>query len=299
MSLTNENIQKNNLFPHFKKLLKQNEYFEKYNLMLEQFWPVHYQERTIKTQYGLTYLIICGEDNAPPLFLLHNSSSNSLIWYQIVKKLSKNFKLYCLDILGDIGKSIPTNPPKTEEQLADWIEQVMLANNIHQAFFIGLSYGGFACLNFALHKQERVKKLILLAPASTILSLSIRFWYLTMLNLLFPSKKHTDKLIQVFTFKKTYTNQYLDEMKYFIFKYGKFTYKVHPRKFSNIELKSLNVPTLFLVGQQEIIYKPEKAIKRAMDFIPNCRVGIIPECGHSIPTDQPELLASRITNYLC
>lgn len=47
-----------------------------------------------------------------------------------------------------------------------------------------------------------------------------------------------------------------------------------------------------------MIYDPEKVLKEVLNNIPDSREELIAECGHSIPTDQPELLSEKMIRYL-
>ena len=56
--------------------------------------------------------------------------------------------------------------------------------------------------------------------------------------------------------------------------------------------------TLVLIGKNEVIYDPQKALKRASDQIPNIRTKLIPEAGHLLNVDQPELLNDLLQEFL-
>lgn len=204
-----------------------------------------------------------------------------------------------MDVLGDWGKSIPARPPKTEEEFAQCLEQVFSAVNVKRASIAGLSYGGFLSMNLAIKRPELVERLILLAPAATILPLSQKFWRTTMLSLIFPTKRVIERNISAFAYNKTFQSKYLDEIRFYGFRYGTIsTMKVKPRVFTEQELGALSIPVLFLVGEQELIYDPFLALKKVTELIPGCKGEILPECGHSIYTDQPELLAKKIKEFL-
>ena len=47
-----------------------------YDRMLEM-WPVAYAETDVSTSFGNTHVITAGNDDSPPLVLLHGSTSNS------------------------------------------------------------------------------------------------------------------------------------------------------------------------------------------------------------------------------
>jgi pimeloyl-ACP methyl ester carboxylesterase len=52
-------------------------------------------------------------------------------------------------------------------KLADWLTSILDALKKEKAYMAGLSLGGFLTISYALEKPERIKKIVLLAPATT------------------------------------------------------------------------------------------------------------------------------------
>jgi len=72
-----------------------------------------------------------------------------------------------------------------------------------------------------------------------------------------------------------------------------------PSKFSDEELKKTKVPTLLLIGQEEVIYNNiNKTIERAKKFISGICIIIIPNAGHLPNIDQPEMVNKHILKFL-
>ena len=63
------------------------------------------------------------------------------------------------------------------------------------------------------------------------------------------------------------------------------------------ELKSIKCPTLFLVGENEKIYSPRKAIERFERTAPHIQKEIISNVGH-ISILQSPLVNEKILNFL-
>ena len=63
----------------FKSENKKREIINFYNKILER-WPVDYEEITINTKYGDTHILLSGNEDNPPLVLIHGSASNSAMW---------------------------------------------------------------------------------------------------------------------------------------------------------------------------------------------------------------------------
>ncbi len=53
-----------------------------------------------------------------------------------------------------------------------------------------------------------------------------------------------------------------------------------PTVFRNEELRQIRTPTLLLIGDHEVIYKPEHAIRRATCLVSGLKAEIIPNANH-------------------
>ena len=71
-----------------------------------------------------------------------------------------------------------------------------------------------------------------------------------------------------------------------------------PTVYTNEELKQIDLPALLLIGAGEKIYNPKKAIDRAQRWMPDLTAEIIPNLGHTLNMEQPEIINSRILDFL-
>jgi pimeloyl-ACP methyl ester carboxylesterase len=60
------------------------------------------------------------------------------------------------------------------------------------------------------------------------------------------------------------------------------------------EIKRINVPTLVMVGTEDPLTPPKYA-RYLADAIPTARLQLIPEAGHMLPFDRPELLLNALS----
>jgi pimeloyl-ACP methyl ester carboxylesterase len=67
---------------------------------------------------------------------------------------------------------------------------------------------------------------------------------------------------------------------------------------SDDEWRSLRVPVLFLVGEHEKIYSPEKAVQRLRRTAPQVRAEIVPGAGHDLTVAQADLVNRKVLEYL-
>jgi pimeloyl-ACP methyl ester carboxylesterase len=111
--------------------------------------PVSYEELDLPTHFGTTHIIVSGPTSGKPILLLHGQDSCAISWIYNVAELSRAFRIFALDTIGDIGKSKPTRLPQSREEYAKWMLEVFDQLRIEKDDLIGLSYGGFLASNFA------------------------------------------------------------------------------------------------------------------------------------------------------
>jgi hypothetical protein len=130
-------------------------------------WPVPYEDVFVDTQYGKVHVIVSGPEDAPPLLLLHASGVASWSWKYNVAELSRQYRTYAIDLIGDAGKSEFARMEhimKTGQDQADLYAEIADNLGVERAYVVGASEGGFIASNIALYHPERVEKLALLGP---------------------------------------------------------------------------------------------------------------------------------------
>ena len=71
-----------------------------------------------------------------------------------------------------------------------------------------------------------------------------------------------------------------------------------PSVFTDEELRKIRVPVLLLIGDHEVIYKPEKAIRRAVRHVPDLKAEIIPNANHNAQYTAAARVNERILAFL-
>jgi pimeloyl-ACP methyl ester carboxylesterase len=78
-----------------------------------------------------------------------------------------------------------------------------------------------------------------------------------------------------------------------------FRYSMYlPPVVTDAELRSLSVPTLLLIGAQDVAYQPPAMLARITGLIPQLETAVIPDAGHALNFDQPERVNERILAFL-
>jgi pimeloyl-ACP methyl ester carboxylesterase len=162
------------------------EYMAAYEATM-RLWPVPYEATDLPSRFGSTHLVVCGPQDAAPLVLLHCFFTSLTSWAYNVADLSRDHRVSALDMMGQPSKSIPDEPIRTRAEMAEWLTGTLDALGIGQTDLVGYSYGGFAALNYAIQAPDRVKQLVLLAPAGGLVPLRAQFYLRGMLNSLIPA----------------------------------------------------------------------------------------------------------------
>ncbi|MFX0076012.1 MAG: alpha/beta fold hydrolase [Candidatus Hermodarchaeota archaeon] len=268
-------------------------------------WPIASTTRYVKTTFGKTFVRISGPEKGPPLLLLPGDTVNSLDWIPLIDDLSKNYQTYAIDQIYDNGRSIYTRPIKKSEDFVQWLEELLTELELSKLNLMGYSYGGWQATLYALSYPERVNKLILLSPAATILRPGIKLLIRTIFQYVF----HTQKIAKKYVYwmyadsvrKDQETKDYIDDMiseellARKCFKKRKF---VNPTVLSEEDWQNLKVPTLFLTGENEVLYSAEKAIEYLNDVVPNVKTAIATEAGHDLPIVKPEWVITKVLKFL-
>ncbi|WP_227395454.1 alpha/beta fold hydrolase [Jeotgalibacillus aurantiacus] len=279
----------------FKSKEAYMEYTEVYGRVMSH-WNVKTESSNIVTSFGDVHVINAGHHGGRPLVFFHAFGFSAAMWYGVANYLKDHYRLYFIDVLGEFNMSNTKDHLNEREDYIKWITEVLDALGIDQADMIGHSNGGWHVLNFALLKPERVNEILLLAPAAAIKRMNLSFYMRLGFTNLFPNRQnivssfcrwltHERKPEQDDLFKLYYIGQTSVVWEYVM---------TPPKMFKNEELSKLSVPVTVAVGENEVIYKPEKLIKAAKEKFPQCSVNMISKAAHMIPVEAPEETANLI-----
>ncbi|WAI00981.1 alpha/beta fold hydrolase [Methanogenium organophilum] len=281
----------------FKSPKGEAEYQLTYDAVLK-LWPVPFEEIDIITSFGTTHVIASGSKGSPSLLVLHACGVSSTMWFPNISALSSAYRVYAVDIIGEPGKSHQSRLLRDREDCANWLGEVMKGLGLKRTNIAGLSYGGWHTLNFSLFFPDKVNKIVALAPGASILPFS--WLVLLMLRLLpyVPFKPNPFKSFfnKGFHPNELFSRQFASGIKHF--RYADPQESIFTNVFSEAELSRINVPTLFIVGENEIIYDPIAATEKVNRLIPNAETKLVPNASHLVSMEQPALVNNHILTFL-
>jgi len=170
---------------------------------------------------------------------------------------------------------------------------------------MGLSYGAWLISQYALHSPNRLSKIVLCAPPATIYPLPGAWaWY--GITALIPHRyflaNMTRWMFKDLTQKeddvsKKLVRDLIDDA-FVGLRCFKLKMPVTPTVLSDEELRSIKMPTLFLVGENEVVYSAQEAIQRLKNVAPNIESEIIPNAGHDLTIVQAEMVNGIVLRFL-
>jgi pimeloyl-ACP methyl ester carboxylesterase len=260
-------------------------------------WPVPYEDIFLDTHYGIIHVMVSGPGEGEPVLLLHASGVAGWSWKYNAAALADKYRIYAIDLIGDVGKSEYTslnNIMETGKDQAELYNTIMNDLGLDRVYIIGASEGGFIGTNIALHYPERVNKLILLGPMgySGTLGSIIRITFAQF----FPIEP-----VQRSTFSWAFSDSKKlmeDFGEWFILLMKNcIPKKVSPFQFTASERQRLAMPVMFIFGKKDnLVGEPETA-KELVQDIPDVAVNIV-NAGHLMGAEVPGEINSYILDFL-
>ncbi|MBU5311596.1 alpha/beta hydrolase [Tissierella carlieri] len=250
----------------------------KYSDMLLEELTIPYERLNINTRHGNTFCITAGDISAPPMILLHGSSMNSCMWVSDILKYHPKYRVYALDIPGEPGRSDERQLPFTTSDLDDWLYDVFNELSLNKAVVIGASLGAWLATKFAIRYPEKIDKLVLLCPAG-IGTQNKSFIFTALFHMAF-GEKGIRKLFKIIN-----GNVDMPEimLKFQILIGKNFNTRKEPIPiFRDDEIRRLTMPVFLFVGEKDIILHSMETADRLKKLVPNVRINILPEGGHSL-----------------
>jgi pimeloyl-ACP methyl ester carboxylesterase len=279
-------------------------YVAAYEAVLTQ-WPVGYEQLDVPTRFGDTHVIVSGQEVAAPLVLLHPAGGGSTIWHRNVGPLSQHFRTYAVDVIGDLNRSTLTRRLQSRSDFADWIVDLFDALRIPKASIVGNSYGGFLALSTAVCRPERVEKVVLISPAATFAPIWPIYWHTIIPGYWLAPVIRSEALCHRaadWVWQGFPLDEHLARLRAIsqVGGYPRYrpTLNPPPTVFHDDELRSIRAPVLLLIGDHEVIYKPERVIERARRLVPHLEAEVIPDANHCAEYTAPDVVNEKILDFL-
>ncbi len=262
----------------------------RYQEVLQQ-WPLDNKQYHVPTRHGSTFVIETGAAHLPPLLLLHGSMSNSFAWLGDVEELSREYRVFAVDLIGEAGLSAPSRPPYAGGAYADWLTDVAQALGLNQFALTGLSLGGWMALDFATRHPHRVQQLILLCPGGVVRE-NVSFLVKALFYML-CGRWGQDRVARLLNGGMLPQDEGMRQALDFV---NLIAAHFKPRTarltlFEDTALAALSMPVMIICGAKDALIPPHASIERLQRCVPHSQTLLLPDHGHVIANQAPAMLA--------
>lgn len=251
-------------------------------------WPVPNEQQYVPTPEGDTFVVVSGRAGAPPLVLIHGSGSSSAYWMDRIPLLAEHFRVYCVDVIGEPGLSAPSRPPLASDAYAVWLDAVLDHFELSDARFMGMSFGGWLTLDYAIRRPERVNRMSLLCPMG-IGKQKKGFLLATILLSPFGRWGHRKALEGTLgpELSRMPEDRFtaLTEQIRLVSKH--FRYRTGFPLFTDANLRGMTMPMQAAVGAEDAMVNSAETVARLASATPHAEVRVLPGTGH-LMSAQPD-----------
>lgn len=244
-----------------------------------------------------------------PLIILHGLWGASDNWLPVANLLADRFRLILPD-LRNHGLSPHSDKMDYHVMSEDIVELIDELRLPVRPFIVGHSMGGKVVMALLLKNPERIEKAVVvdIAPISYSLSDGGRHAYIIEFMSTFDLSAYQTRAELTEAIKKQFKSERSQQL--FLknirktadgFQW-KINYPVLSANFNTISGSPSGLP--FIRYEQEVLFiKGEKSdlipdLNTLLPTFPGAKLAEIPQCGHWIHSEQPELLARTIREFI-
>jgi 3-oxoadipate enol-lactonase len=243
--------------------------------------------------------------DGPPVILLHPFPVNHEFWLPVAQFLATRYRIILPDLRGHGDSSVGEGPATMEKHAAD-IARVMDDADIGRAPLVGVSIGGYALFEFWRRHRGRVAALGLcntkapadsaearaarLQAANDVLERGTESFFESMIpRLLGKTTRETrpDLVAGALNMMRKMSSEDI----------ARVQRGMASRPDSVDILKTINVPTLLMTGDEDILTGVNEA-ELMRQHISGSQLRVIAKAGHYSPWEQPEEAGTLLRQFL-
>jgi pimeloyl-ACP methyl ester carboxylesterase len=243
----------------------------------------------------------------PAVVLLHGFPLSRAMWEEQVSGIGSTYRIIAPDLRGH-GASPAPEGVYTMDEMADDVVELLDSLSISERIVLGgLSMGGYVALSLVVRYPERVRGLMLFdtrAGADTPEAAQNRETGARTILAADSAKEFVDA-----TVPKLFSPMTLEQRGERVELLRAVMENNTPRGIAGAlrgmairpdrraDLPGIQVPTLVLVGEHDVITPPAEA-KALAAAIPKSQLEVIPESGHMAPYENPSAANAVILRFL-
>lgn len=262
-------------------------------------------QRDVRLADGLT-LAVRDQGQGPPLLLVHGFPLDHTMWQAQFEPLARQARVITPDLRG-FGHSTVVPGVAGMERLADDLAALLVALEVREpVVFCGLSMGGYVAWQFWRRQPERLRALVLCdtrAQADSPEARAAREKMIesversgaspvveAMVGRLFAASSRQRKADEVAAIRRVMESTPPQGMIAAL-------RGMLARPDTTAWLPQIDVPTLVIVGQEDVISTVEE-MRSISCAIPGAELVVLAESGHMTPVEQPEAFNAAVAAFL-
>lgn len=247
------------------------------------------------------------------VLLIHGFPTSSYLWRDVMPKIAETHRVMAIDLPGYGKSDKPLDASYSLNFYSNIISGFLAALQIDQINLVVHDLGGPIGLLWAVRHPEQVKRLGLLNTlvysnfswGVILFSLAIRLpvlkhWLSSPSGIAFAMKIGVhNKARRTREMMKAYQEPFIekDARKALV----KTASNISIKAFKEIEekLPQFTVPIRIIYGEKDwILPKVKRTMERVQQDLPHANLTSIPDCGHFLQEDKPELLGDLLSDFL-
>ena len=236
------------------------------------------------------------------LILIHGLGGNLHDWDACTPDLARHHRVLRWDVRG-FGESDKPAGPYSPQLFARDLAGLARACGVTRAHVAGISMGGVIAQRFALDYPELVTSLTLISTSSEVGAQAHAAWEKTAAVI-----EHRGFAANADFAARLYAPSFVKAHPEAVQAMAMRTAVNDPRAYAaaaraigaynwTAELSRIQVPTLILQGLDDGLTPPGGSV-RMHRTLPRSRLLLIPDCGHVVPEEKPELFTSTLLAFL-
>jgi 3-oxoadipate enol-lactonase len=242
------------------------------------------------------------EGQGTDLVLIHGLGGSVHDWDTLVPTFSRHHRVLCYDVRG-FGNSEKPPGPYPLQLFARDLAQLLQSLQIPAAHIAGISMGGVIAQRFTLDYPDMVRSLTLISTSSEVGEQARAAWEKMATSIEqrgFPAGTSFAERIFAPSFVKA-NPKAVQDMADRTAANDPQSYAAAARAIGaynwTADLGRIQVATLILQGLNDALTPPGGSV-RMHRGIPRSRLLLIPDCGHVVPLEKPELFTHTVLAFL-
>lgn len=261
---------------------------------------VPFERFEVATSFGETRGLIAGPPDAPPLVVLHGALASSAHVLPQLGPLVESRRIIAIDVIGQSPRSADCRLDLDDDSYARWFWEVADALKLDTFDLLAVSWGGFVGVKAALSSPERIRKLVLVAPAGIVNGSAwkgfTKMGWPMMKYIKSPSDKNLQRVLEpLFTTRDPEWEQFFGQA----IRDYRLDMRIPPL-WKPAQTSGFKKPVLVLGADQDLSFPGDKLTRRARELFPQAETVLLENCKHCPPFTEEfrAMLAGKIEAFL-